>query len=196
MTEKKEHEVAVDQFKEADTAYKALQEKILSGMWLLEAGSVGGPEYCRSQWLVLLEQAKTLLEDRNAKLKTAQHAMRAAVVMNDTQWRGPKGEPTKLAYGPLSVSSVTHRNFDAESLLNLAREYGLYERMLELQTKGADGKTTAAVKQVWDIDYDHVKKWLEDNGLVKILDGAYDEKEKTPMVTGGKAIAFFGDEIK
>jgi hypothetical protein len=196
MTEKKDYEVAVDDFVAADKAYKETQNKILSGDWIVEAGSRGGPEDTRAQWLILVEQSKVLLETRNAKLKTAQNALRQAVQLSATQWRGEDGEATKLSCGPFSVSSVTGRSFDAQSLLNLAREYGLYERVLELQAPTKEGGTHAAVRQEWIVDYEYVKNWLKANNLTNILDGSYDEEEKTPAVTGPKPLAFLGDEIK
>lgn len=193
---KKDHENAVDEFLQADADYKALQENMLSGDFIIEYGSQGTKDYLVQQWKQLVVRLKVLQEDRNSKLKTAQHAMRAVVQLTETQWRGRDGKSTEMTYGPFKVTSVTHRGFDPESLFNLARNRGLLERMLELTAVDDTGKVVPLIKQEWDINYEKLMGWLKVNGMSDVIEGAYDEKEKTPQVKGPKPIAFLGDEIK
>lgn len=186
MSERKDYETAVELFQEADKKFKALEESFLGGDWL--------PEELRQQFVTLREQVRSSLEDRNAKLTAAKNALRQAVVLGPTQWRGPDGKPSVVSFGPFNCSSVTGRNFDSKSLLEGAQKHGLLERLLELKSIDKDGKEYKLVQQSWDIDYDGVKNWLKAHKLDDVLEGAYDEREKTPTVKGPKPLAFLGEE--
>ena len=142
----------------------------------------------------MLNLVGSTLEVRNDRLKNAADALRQSVVLTTTQWRGPDGKATMSEAGPFKVSSVTHRSFDPPSLFNLVDKHGLRERLMELTSINKDGKTYHLVEQKWDIDYPSVLQWLRANQLTDIIDGAYDEKEKTPQVKGPKPLAFLGEK--
>ena len=186
MTEKKEYELAVEAFQEAEKKYEELEDRFLNGDWL--------PQNLKADFLTLREQVRSSLEDRNAKLTAAKNALRQAVVLGPTQWRGPDGKPTVVSSGPFNCNSTTKRNFDAKSLLDGVQKHGLLERLLELKGRDKEGKEYNLVQQVWEIDYEPVKHWLSANKLTDVLDGAYDEKEGTPTVKGPKTLAFLGEE--
>jgi len=188
MSEKKEYELAVEAFQTADKEYQAIQEKFLNGDWL--------PEHVRGQFVTLIEQIRSSLEDRNAKLTAAKNAMRQAVVLGPSQWRGHDGKTTVVSSGPFNCNSTTKRTFDPKSLLDGVQRHGLLESLLELKGIDKEGKEYRLVQQVWEVDYEPVKNWLAANKLTDVLDGAYDEKEGTPTVKGPKPLAFLGEELK
>src|SRR5689334_8650866 len=124
MPPKPDYEVAVDQFEEADRAYKDMEERLTSGMVLEEclvtatrSGTVS-PEIMRREFQAFMTSLRGALEDRNAKLKTAQDLLRQAVVLTESQWRGSTGRPTRVTYKGFESSSVTHRTFDPKSLMD------------------------------------------------------------------------------
>lgn len=189
-----DYEKAVADFEEADTVYKAKQESLLNGDALLAIVSrVNDPQVIRREWQGFLSSLQQSLEERNVKLKNAADLLRQAVVLTTTQWRGPDGKATTLKAGPFSVSSTTGRSFDAKSLLDMAAKHGLQERLLELTSLDKDGKPYHLVEMKYEIDYQGVLAWLRANELNDIVEGAYDEKEKTPSVKGPKALAFLGE---
>lgn len=193
---KADHAVAVATFDQADADFHQLEEFVASGQFLNDIIASCGNDVVKAQreWATVWDRLRTLLEDRNAKRKSAADAMRQVVQLTHTQWRGPEGAPTTAVCGPFSVTSVTGRGFDAETLLTLARNHGVLERMMELKTVNKDGKEVPLVRQSWSVDYDGISAWLRANQLTNILDGAYDEKEKTPQVKGPKELAFLGDK--
>jgi hypothetical protein len=186
MSESKDYEVAVEKFQAADKKYQELAEKFLSGDWM--------PPEMKKEHQTLRDQVRSSLEDRNAERIAAANALRQAVVLGPTQWRGAEGKTTVVAFGPFNCSSVTKRTFDAKSLLDGAQKHGLLERLLELKSRDKDGVEYKLVEQVWKIDYDGISSWLKAHKLTDVLEGAYDEKESTPTVKGPKLLAFLGDE--
>lgn len=193
--ELKEYEVAVRAFMEADAKYSRMQEHMESGELLVEIQRAAGgdEERMKSQWKLAWDYLRTLLSERNTALKSAQAAMRATVHLAPTQWRGPDGGSSSMTYEGFSVNSVTSRRFDPQSLFQLTREHGLLERLMELEGTNKDGKRYRLVQPTYDIDYEELLKWLKANGLNDVIEGAYDEVEKTPMVKGPKELSFLGD---
>jgi len=194
---KSDHEIAVDEYVLADAAYKKMQTEFLDGTITLRLVQEDLPdERIVSEWQAAVTQLRALLEDRNAKAKAASGALRQAVTLAPSQWRGPDGKPTKTAYGPLEVSSVTGRSFDAEALISHCQKKGILERLLQLRYTKTDGREVNSVYQEWVIDYESTLKWLRQNKFEDIVQAAYDEKEKTPAVTGAKPMAFLGEVLK
>lgn len=191
---KPDYQVAVEEFEAADREYKELERKLSEGEIIDEILTHQNPAIVKREFRAFLNALKAALEERNAKLKNAGDLLRQAVALAETQWRGPEGKPTRLTQGGFEVSSVTHRGFDPQSLMDGCRRHGLLERLMELTTVDKDGKTVHLVEQVWDVDYSGVYEWLKSHNLRDVIDGAYDEKEKSPMVKGPKAIAYLGDK--
>lgn len=195
--EKPTYQKAIDEFKEADAKYKELEEYFNSGSFLPEGR-------LRTDFLALMESIKSAMEDRNAKLQTAQNAFRDTVKIPESQWRGPEGKPSIQKYAGLEVSSVTHRGFDPQTLFQRLREKGasmnppqdLVGRLLSLTGYDKQSREYKLVEQEWKIDYDAVKSWLIANNLQDVFTSAYNEEEKTPRVSGAKALAYLGDKKK
>jgi hypothetical protein len=204
VSEKKEYERAVEEFEKANAKYVEQQEYIESGRGLMDL--VGMMQqghndlvWLRDQWVVLWNQLRVLLENRNTALKTAQNALRQVVQLAPSQWRGPTGKPTVVTTGEFTATSVTSRWFNAEDLLRRASEMGLAERLLEVEAVNKDGVRYKIVKPTFEIDYEETKKWIKANHLdernnIDDLLNAYDEKEKTPQVKGPKALGFLGEK--
>lgn len=192
---KKDHELAVDEFVQADTRYREIEEKLLDGTLAFEVSvaAAGRPDYFKDRWQQAIAAVQTALEDRNVKAKAAVHALRQAVQLAPSQWRGPDGKSTVLNYGPASVSSVTSRSFDCESLLVQLQKKGLLERALQLSFTTKDGKEQRAFRQEWIVEYEPMLKWLKQNNFDDVVQAAYDEKEKTPQVKGLKPLTFVGE---
>lgn len=193
--QKTEYEELIEEFKNADKAFAEAQQKLLSGQLVVELMEMTrDPNQLKQQWDIFIQQLRTLLEDRNAKLTSAKNAMRQAVQLTPTQWRGPEGASTQISFdGFGSCSSVTKRTFDPNSLLNGTAKHGLQERLLSLTARDKDGKEYKLVEQKWSIDYEGVMSWLKAHKLEDVIDGAYDEKESTPQVKGPKPLSFLGD---
>lgn len=196
MSEKKEYEVAVETFQAAEAAYTERQEYLESGRFMADLVAMCGNdiERMQEQFKVLWGQLRTLLANRNTALKTAQSCLRQAVQLAPNQWRGPEGKSSGLTHGSFTVNSVTSRGFDPPSLFSLMQKRGLLERLYELEGTDKDGKRYKLVKQEWDIDFEELLKWLKANQLTEVIEGAYDEKEKTPMVKGPKELGFLGEK--
>jgi hypothetical protein len=194
MTQKPDYQVAVEEFEAADREYRELEKKLNDGDVIDELLVHQNPAIVKREFRAFLNMLKAALEDRNAKLKNAGDLLRQAVVLTDTQWRGPDGRTTRLTCGPFEVSSVTHRGFDAQSLMDGCQRHGVLERLMELTTVDKDGRTIHLVEQKWDVDYAGVYEWLKSHNMRDVVDGAYDEKEKSPMVKGPKALAYLGDK--
>lgn len=194
MTERASYQAAVEEFEEADREYRELEKKLNDGDIIDELLVHQNPAIVKREFRAFLNILKTALEDRNAKLKNAADLLRQAVMLGETQWRGPEGKTTRLTTGPFEVSSVTHRGFDAQSLIDGCRRHGILERLLELTTVDKDGRTIHLVEQEWNVDYPGVYEWLKSHNMNDIIDGAYDEKEKSPMVKGPKPLAYLGDK--
>jgi hypothetical protein len=64
---------------------------------------------------------------------------------------------------------------------------------MAVTTTDKDGQEKPILKQEWNIDYEATLQWLKGNKLDKVIESAYDEKEKTPQVKGPKAIVFLGE---
>lgn len=196
--QRREYEEAVTAFQAADKAYLAAQEDLLSGQVVAELAVSYHQDipFLLKQWALNIQQLQTLLEDRNAKLQSAKLALRGAVQLGPNQWRGIDAKPTSFQLGPFTTTSVTSRGVNVEALFDLAKTYGLLDRLMELTTTNKDGTPCPVVRQEWDIDYAYLMTWLKANKLTKIMDGIYDEKEGTPQVKGPKPLAFLGTEIK
>jgi hypothetical protein len=194
---KPEYEKAVDDFVEADRKYAELEERFMSGLILKELIVPDVPvERIIEEFKLVLEELKRLLEDRNSKLLTAKNAMRSAVQLGSSQWRGPDGKPTTLTYGPFTVSSFTRRSIDASTLIELAKRKGFFDEMMALKGVSKDGREYHLVRNEFVVDYDGIMQWLKLHGHTDVIEGVYDEKEGTPTVKGPKPIAFFGEKKK
>jgi len=195
---KKDHEIAVDAFLDAERSWQASEDYVASGKFLSDViiNANGDATKAQKEWAGIWEDLRKRQEDYNAKRKSAADALRQAVVLTPNQWRGPDGDATMFTYGGFKVSSVTKRGFDAEAMFTLIRKHNLLDRLLSLKTLNKDGKEVPIVKQEWDIDYEGVLNWLRANKLDDVVTGAYDEKESTPQVKGPKEIYFMGDKKK
>lgn len=197
MNAKTDHEIAVDEFVAADKLYTDLQTQLLDGTLTLQIVQRDlSDSQVVDEWQAAVRHLRVLLEDRNAKAKSAANALRQAVTLAPSQWRGPDGKPTKLHYGPAEVSSVTRRGFDAEALVSKCQQKGIVERLLQLTYTEKDGSQQHSVRQEWVVDYESTLKWLVQNKFEDIVNSSYDEAEKTPMVSGIKSLAFLGDKEK
>ena len=200
MTEptKKDYEIAIDEFVVAQREYKTFEENFLSGDIIAACvrNTGGDPEKTKDQYLVAVDLLRAKLEEMNTKLDIAKRAMRVAATMSPLQWRGPDGKSTSVSYGPFTVQSATVRRFDPKALLKGAARAGVLDRILALTSFDKNGKEYRLIEQSWTIDYANVLKWLKEQKLDSVIDGAYDEVEQTPRVSGAKTLAFFGDTIE
>lgn len=196
--DKQDHEKKIDEYTDALKKYKAMEESFLSGEVAVEINRFAGgdPNRVKEQFQAYVRNLQAALEDSNAKLRAAKDAFRQLVQLTPMQQRGPEGKATKIAYGPLEVSSATRRWLDAESLLKLAAKHGILDRLLELTSFDKEGKQFKLVEQQWIVNYEHVSKWLKEQKLDNIINGSYDEKEETPRVSGSKPLAFLGEKIE
>jgi hypothetical protein len=194
--EKKDFELAVDDFELADKKYKDLEKYFLEGEFLQELfeHSRGEPEKMKENYAIIRDELRAALEDRNAKLSQAQAAMRALVVQSPSQWRGPDGKATTIKYGPFMVMSKTRRGFDGKTLLKLATQKGFLDTLMNLEGVDDDGNKFKLVKQEISVNYQHVLTWLQERGMFDVIDGSYDESEMTPSVQGAKPLGFLGEK--
>lgn len=197
--EKKPYEVAVDTYLVADAKYKEAEEKLLSGSIIEEL--IGQPaDKMKLYYQQFVQKVRDLLEDRNVKLRQAQDALRAAVTLTETQWRGPDGHPDTIQYGGMKVSSVTKRTFDASTLFRLLNEKSVelgkpfVDLLLQERVSSPTGEKVPIMEEVWHVNYEAVLGWLRATGLGSLVNGAYDEKESTPQVSGAKPLSFLGDK--
>jgi hypothetical protein len=195
---KKDYELAVDAFKAADSAYEELEKYITEGFAVRDIVTTCGNDQDKAarEWCTLWGRLSNYLEDRNAKRKAAVNALRQAVVLTESQWKGIDGKPVSLQYDKFTVTSHTKRSFHSQDLLQGAQRHGLLESLLALKGMDKDGKSYSLVEQQWVIDFDGVKNWLIGAGLNDVLQGAYDEVDGTPAVTGPKELAFLGETRK
>jgi hypothetical protein len=196
LRELTDYELAVEQFKVADRAYKEAEEEITSGDFLRElfANAQGDVDRAQRDWHSRWEGLQSLLSDRNTKLKSAQNAFRQAVQLAPTQWRDWNGQSTKVNYEGFEASSVTSRRFEPASLFRLLREKGKLEEALALSKINSEGKEERLIQEAWKIDYEGMLNWLQANNLLDVLAGSYDETEKTPQVRGPKPLTFLGEK--
>jgi hypothetical protein len=195
MPQKTEYEVAVEEFEKADAAYSAIVDFVETGKFLepVLQRSLGNVATAMDLWAQMWEQLKAAKELRNSKLKAAKDALRQAVQLGPTQERGPDGKASVLLAGEFKVCSVTRRRLDVPSLMSLCAKFGILEELKNLTFIDKNGVDIPAVLQVTEVNYERVSEWLRSKGLQKILDGSYEEVEKTPMVTGPKEVAFLGE---
>lgn len=194
---KPQFEVSIDEFVDADKRYQEIEERFMSGSILRELLVPGTPpDQIIEEFKLVIEEMKKLLEDRNSKLSEAKNNFRSTVQLGPSQWRGPDGKPTTATYGPFSVSSFTKRSLDASTLLELAKSKGFTPDLLGLKTINKDGVEVPLVRTKVEVDYEGVLTWLKQRGLSDVIEGAYDEKEGTPMVKGPKPLAFLGEKKK
>lgn len=200
--DKTDYELASDSYREAEAKYRAMEQKFMDGtivedIWPQESMLYKSSDMMRSELIenykAAIEYLKYLRDERNTKLTDAKNALRLAVQLNETQWRGIDGKPTILSYGEFHVASVTRRRLDSDSLLSLAKEKGILDKLLSLRGINKEGREYSLVKQEWNIDYEGVKRWLEQNNMIDILIASYDETESTPQVKGPKLAAFLGE---
>lgn len=198
MSEKRDYEVAIDEYEAAAKEYKALEERFISGDVAAEISERHAPngELIKREFQSYVELLKTRLEDLNSKLAMAKNAFRHVAQLGPNQERGPEGEATTFSYGSFSVQSATRRSLNAEALFKLSDRYGITQQLLALTTFDKDGKQVNLIKPAFDINYPGVVKWLQANGFNNIINGAYEEKEETPRVTGAKPLAFLGEKIE
>lgn len=195
--QKPEFETYIDEFVEADKKYSEIEDQFMTGNILRQLLIPGVPaDRIIEEFKLVIEEMKKLLEDRNSKLLAAKNAFRATVQLGPSQWRGPDGKPTTASYGPFLVSSVTKRSLDAQTLLELAKTKGFTPELLALKTINKDGLEVPLVKTKVEVDYEGVISWLKQRGLSDVIEGAYDEREGTPMVKGPKPLAFLGEKKK
>lgn len=195
---KKDYEVAIDAYVEAEKRYKELETDFLNGDAVvgIMARSNGDPDFVRREWQSLANLIKVRLEDMNAAQQSAKNAFRSAVALTETQWRGVGGKASSLSYGPFTVESATKRSFNPTDLLRGAERHGVLDQLLSLTGYSKEGKEYRLVEPTWKIDYPNVLKWLQSQHLQGIIDGAYEEEEQTPRVTGVKPLAFLGEKIE
>lgn len=195
-----DYEVAVQEFQQADLAYKALEDDFSSGramLAIMKRAMTSGADAERvamREWEGVWRAMQTALEERNVKLKNAKDKLRQAVQLTQTQWRGVDGTATMLDVGGFKVSSVTSRTFDAKSLFDLVERHGKTNEMMALVRFDKEGKPVPAIRAEWKIEFETVLNWLKANNMQDVIDGAYDEIEKTPMVKGLKPISFLGEK--
>ena len=193
--EKPEFEKLADEFIEADKRYLAVEEQFLNGNILKEILTPGvSSERAVDEFKMVVEEMKKLLEDRNTKLTMAKNALRSAVQLGETQFRGPDGKPSVLSYGPFSVSSVTRRTLDAPTLLEQAAKKGFLKELTELQTVDKAGHSVHLLKQQYLVNYEGIVTWLKQRGLNEVVAASYEEADGTPMVKGPKKLAFLGEK--
>ncbi len=199
---KSEVQLAVEAFDTADAAYRRYEQLLTTGTimsaLLTDRKEALTPDRAVLEFNMFMDTLKSLLEDRNAKLKVVKDALRQAVVLAPTQWRGADGRATSLVHGNFRVNSVTSRTFDAKDLLGLL-ESKYPDKLQELLTReklDKNGKRYHLVQQVYEVDYEGVLAFLKAYNLMDVLESAYEETEKTPMVNGPKLLAFIGDEVK
>jgi hypothetical protein len=195
------HQLAIETFVAADSAYKQYETLFASGNIMValmqNRNDELTPEKAVLEFQMAWEKMKELLEDRNVKLKAAKDALRQAVVLSETQWRGPDGKTTVLEQGEFRVSSVTKRSFDPDALFDLLKKNGKYEELMARTKMNKDGQRIPLVEQDWTIQYEDVLNYLKANGLINIEAGQfgpYDETEGTPQVFGPKELAFLGEK--
>lgn len=190
-----DYENAVEAFQLADATYKELEEYISSGKAVEDIAKGNyGPDMAREQWHIIWGRVRAALEDRNARMKSAKDALRAAVQLSQTQWRGPDGGPSLIAVGEFKATSVTSRSFNATSLFALLNQHGKLQEFLAVTKVDKDGHVVPAAKQEWKFEFDTVLNWLKAHNLTDVINGAYEEAEKTPQVKGLKALTFLGEK--
>ena len=99
-----------------------------------------------------------------------------------------------LNYGSFSVSSVTRRWLDGETLKMNATSKGIYGDLKKFKGSDKDGKEFNLIEEKIEVHYEPVVKWLLDHGHADLVESAYDEREVTAQVKGPKALAFFGEK--
>jgi hypothetical protein len=150
--------------------------------------------FMMNQWQMVMADLQKRLEERNKLLIEAQNALRQAVPITDTQWRGAEGGPTVVSYGRFKATSKTFRSFDAQSLITGVTAANKLEELMNLKVfDKRTGGPKPAIQQKIEIDYEQVKTFLRLEKLDDVFNGSYDEEEGTPAVTGPKSIAFIGE---
>lgn len=200
MSTKLDHEKAVDEFLEIDQKYTTLETQFMSGELLTRVmeGDTRIPADATAsivdQFKAMIEEFKNLLDERNTRLQNAKNALRQAVHLAPSQWRGRDGKSSVLNYGSFSVSSVTRRWLDGETLKMNATSKGIYGDLKKLKGFDKDGKEFNLIEEKIEVHYEPVVKWLLDHGHADLVESAYDEREVTAQVKGPKALAFFGEK--
>lgn len=187
----------MDDFVEADEAYKELEQKLLSGDLVIELYQNYSHDLSsmKAEFLTFMGRLQEKLSERNTKFQNAKTEMRKLVQLEQGKERGPDGSSETRRYGPLTVNSVTNRSFDPTRLMSVAREKGILNELMNLTMMTKEGVTSRVVQEEITIDYQNMHQWLLEKGLEGMLNTAYREKEGTPQVKGAKPIAFLGDKI-
>lgn len=195
---KTDYELAVEAFHAAEFAYEEKEKYVTEGYAIhdIVANCGGDADKAAREWCTLWAQLATLLEERNSRRRAAADALRQAVTLTESQWKGPDGKPDSLTCGSFTVTSKTKRSFDAQDLFSGTQRHGLLESLLALKGVDKDGKEYKLVDQVWKIDFDGVKNWLIANNLGDVLTSAYEEKNDTPAVNGPRELTFLGETRK
>ena len=182
---KKDYEIAIDAYVDAEKRYKELEEHFLDGSALIEIMQRvnGNADLAKREWQSLVELLKNRLDEMNTLYVTARNAFRSAVAIGPTQQRGPIGKGSTISYGPFKVESATRRWFDPKDLIRGVTRHGMLDQLLSLTGFDREGKEYPLVEQTWKIDYQNVLKWLQTHQLQGVIDGAYEEEEQTPRVS-------------
>jgi hypothetical protein len=200
--QKKPHELAVDAFEDADRAYKELEAKVVSGEFIddLAPNSLdyAARQRMKEQWVILWNQLRQLLDERNTRFTEAQTQMRAALapdLSKEQKWR-MNGKADRLAYGKLEANTRTKRFFIGTELVKHAAAHGLLNQLKELTyLDEKTGERRPAIEETIEVKFKPVMEWLQDRQLDVIINQAYEEIEETPMVSGDKRIAFLGQKV-
>ena len=139
-----------------------------------------------------MQRLQSAIDSRNTKLVAAKAAVRNTLPHRDTE-RGYEGEPDINKVGSFTVTSVTKRWLDSKTLINLLKERGVFESLLQLKAFDTQAKEYRLAEEEWRIDYDGVKEWMRTHGLEAEFQASYDEAEDTPRVYGPKPIVLFGE---
>jgi hypothetical protein len=201
MADKKPYETAVDEFEDADKAYRELEAYVTSGDAIVDIATEHGTnsEAARAEWVEIWTQLREKLDDRNAKYTNAANEMRKVLAKDVSQgdnWRGPEGKADRVKYGPLECNTRTKRFFVGEELIKLAERKGIFKQVEDLTyLDETTNRKEPVVSSVILVAFKPMLQWLRDNNHEDIINGAYEEKEETPMVQGDKKIAFLGQKV-
>lgn len=205
---KRPHEIAVDEFEDADKRYRELEDRVVSGEFLSFLLSdlitsnapvtAAALDRIKEQWVILWYQLKNALDERNTKFTEAQTQMRAVLapdLSKPLKWR-MDGKADRIAYGKLEANTRTKRFFNGEALEERAKAKGILDQLEQLTyLDEKTGERRPAFARVIDVRFKPVMDWLRDNQYDDVINQSYDETEETPMVQGDKRIAFLGQKV-
>jgi hypothetical protein len=203
------YETELKEFSESDKRAKDLLTGFHNGDILRDL--VPDVEEVREAYLERIETLRSAVEARNSAAKQLADKLRGAVVAPEGENRGPDAQPTKLKVGSMSVSSVTSRTFDLSILERGLRDMGVWEAVSQVQTVNPkSGEPEPVIRTTMEVNYAAMRTYLmayansclvaENNTeasredreaakvrrgqILKLLEDAYVEREKTATVTG------------